>query len=58
MIKHEERITKIIKFKTSMLRSNLCDYSNAYILIKGTINFENTETQHQPDNTANKKVTF
>ena len=26
-----------IKFKTSILRSNLCDYSNAYIAVKGTI---------------------
>ena len=26
-----------IKFKTSMLRSNLCDHSDAYILVKGTI---------------------
>ena len=26
-----------IRFKTSMLRSSLCDYSNAYILVKGTI---------------------
>ena len=26
-----------IKFKTSMLRSSLCDYSNAYILVSGTI---------------------
>ena len=26
-----------IKFKTTMLRSNLCDYADAYILIKGTI---------------------
>ena len=28
---------KSIRFKTSMLRSNLCDYSDAYILVKGTI---------------------
>ena len=28
---------KPIRFKTSMLRSNLCDYSDAYILVKGTI---------------------
>ena len=28
---------KLIRFKTPMLRSNLCDYSDAYILIKGTI---------------------
>ena len=26
-----------IGFKNSMLRSNLCDYSDAYILVKGTI---------------------
>ena len=26
-----------IKFKTSMLRSDLCDYSHAYIVVKGTI---------------------
>ena len=26
-----------IKFKITMLRSNLCDYTDAYILVKGTI---------------------
>ena len=26
-----------IRFKTFMIRSNLCDYSDAYILVKGTI---------------------
>ena len=26
-----------IKFKTTMLKSNLCDYSDPYILVKGTI---------------------
>ena len=26
-----------IKFKTAMLRSNLCDYADAYILVKRTI---------------------
>ena len=25
-----------IKFKTAMLRSNLCDYADAYILLNGT----------------------
>ena len=29
--------TKQIRFKTSMLRSDLCDYSDAYIFVKGTI---------------------
>ena len=26
-----------MKYKTSMLMSSLCDYSDAYILVKGTI---------------------
>ena len=29
--------SKDIEFKTTMLRSNLCDYADAYILVKGTI---------------------
>ena len=28
---------KQIRFKTSMLRSDLCDYSDAYIVVKGDI---------------------
>ena len=30
-------VTKEIRTKTSMLRSDLCDYSYAYIVVKGTI---------------------
>ena len=26
-----------IKFKTAMLKSNLCDYADAYIVLNGTI---------------------
>ena len=26
-----------IKFRTTMLRSNFCDYADAYILVKGTV---------------------
>ena len=26
-----------IKFKTTMMKSSLCNYSDAYILVKGTI---------------------
>ena len=29
---------KQIRFKTSILRSELCDYSDAYIVVRGTIN--------------------
>ena len=32
---------KQIKFKTSMLRSSLCDYSDAYILVKGNTTVNN-----------------
>ena len=31
-----------IKFKTTMSKSSLCDYSDAYILVKGTIIVNNT----------------
>ena len=31
-----------IKFKTTMLKSSLCDYSDACILVKGTITVNNT----------------
>ena len=30
-------VTKEIRIKTSMLRSDLCDYYDAYIVVKGTI---------------------
>ena len=40
---------KSIRFKTPMLRSNLCDYSDAYILVKGTI----TVTTPGVNNNAN-----
>ena len=34
-----------IKFKTTMLKSSLCDYSDAYILVKGTICINNIAAQ-------------
>ena len=39
--------SKPIRFKTSMLRSDLCDYSDAYVWVKGTI------TVTDPNNYAN-----
>ena len=30
------KLSKQIKFKISMLRSDLCDFSDAYIVVKGT----------------------
>ena len=36
-----------IKFKTSMIRSNLYDYSDAYILVSGTITIEQMIMQNE-----------
>ena len=46
-----------IRFKTAMLRSSLCNYSDAYILVKGNISVNNTRTAAAPTN-RNKKVIF
>ena len=47
-----------IKFKTTMLKSSLCDYSDAYILVKGTISVNSTAAQGDTANNNNKKVIF
>ena len=44
------------KFKTTMLKSSLCDYSNPYILVKGTIVVNNTAAADADANNTNKKV--
>ena len=49
---------KQIRFKTSMLRSSLCDYSDAYILVKGNITVNNTAAAGAAVNNTNKKVIF
>ena len=40
-----------IRIKTSMLRSDLCDFSDAYIVVKGTV------TVIEPDNAKRNKAT-
>ena len=46
-----------IKFKTTMLKSSLCDYSDAYIPVKGTITINNTAAAAAVNN-ANKNAIF
>ena len=41
-----------------MLKSSLCDYSDAYIVVKGTIAVNNTAAQGAAANNTNKKVIF
>ena len=47
-----------IKFKTTMLKSSLCDYKDAYIIVKGTITVNNTAADGAATNNINKKVIF
>ena len=42
-------VNKEIRIKISMLRSDLCDFSDAYIVVKGTITVTN------PNNAKKKK---
>ena len=52
---------KQIRFKTAMLRSNLCDYSDysdAYIFVEGNISINNTAAAAADPNNGNKKVLF
>ena len=50
-----ECITLQSKFKTSILKTSLPDYSDAYILVIGTITVAELEADGKNDN---KKVTF
>ena len=47
-------VNKNIRFKTSMLKSDLCDYSDAYIVVKGTTIVEGINYT----NKRNKKLIF
>ena len=44
-----------IKFKTTILKSSLCDYSDAYILVKGNITVNNTAAGDTNAKNTNKK---
>ena len=41
---------KQIRFKTSMLRSDLCDYSEAYIVVKGIVTVSADERDREETN--------
>ena len=41
-----------------MLKSNLCDYSDVYILVKGTIAVNNTADADVDASNTNEKVIF
>ena len=47
-------VNKSVRFETSMLRSDLYDYSDAYIAVKGRIGATGIDNA----NRRNKKLTF
>ena len=47
-------VNKNIRFKTLMLRSDLCDYGNAYIVVKWRVTVEGDSD----DKTRNEKLIF
>ena len=49
---------KQTRFKTTILRSSLCGYGDAYILVKGNITVNNTDAAGADANNTNKKVIF
>ena len=46
---------KSIRFKIPLLRSHLCDYSDAYILVKGTITVTAPGVNNNADNIRDKR---
>ena len=54
----EYNINSQIKSKNIMLKSSLCDYSDAYILVKETTTVPNTTAANADANNAKKKVIF
>ena len=59
-INDESRGAYQIIFKTSMIRSNLCDYNNVYILVSGTITItgEGDDDAAKQLDEINKRVMF
>ena len=47
---------KSIRFKTPMLRSSLCDYSDAYILVKDKITVTAPGANNGASNIRDKKI--
>ena len=56
----ENYVNSDIRFKTTMLRSNLCDYADSYILVKGTITItgEGADAAAERTDERDEGVTF
>ena len=54
----DDTLNQPFKFQTTILKSSLWDYSDVYILVKGTIAVSNTAAADADANNTNKKVIF
>ena len=54
----DDTLNQPSKFQTTMLKSSLWDYSDVYILVKGTIAVSNTAAADADANNTNEKVIF
>ena len=55
---HGERITTKAKLNLKLVKAKLCDYSNAYMLVKKTITFPNTAAAVAATKNGDRKVIF
>ena len=51
-------VNRQIKLKTAIIKSSLCDYCDAYIVVKGTVTVDDTSAAGAAANNTNKKVMF
>ena len=58
MMTQVENIRQIVKFKTKILKISLCDYSDAYILVKGTISIAPVPPPAVNTDNNNKELVF
>ena len=53
-----QEVDTMLIVKTAVLKSRFCDYSDTYILAKGTITVDDTSAAGAAANNNNKKVIF
>ena len=60
MINQQKHTMMVLKLnlKTTTLKSSLCDYSDAYTVVKGNVAVNNTEASGAAASNSNKNVIF
>ena len=50
----QNSVGRNIRFKTPVIKSHLCDYSDVYIVVKGTVTVESTVANNWIDKNVNQ----